>query len=92
MSEPIRELTEPEAADLLRVSVKTLRRERAEGKIAFVQRRRRVLYRASDIEDYRSGQVIPARPASNDNVAVRSGSSRKWDPKAAMRRARMSIR
>lgn len=81
------EYTEREAAELLRVSVKTLRRERADGAIAFVQRRRRILYPATAIADYQTGQVIRNRPAHNDNWQVRSTPSRKWDANAAMRRA-----
>ena len=52
-----RELTESEAADELRISIDTLQRERAAGKIAYAQRRRRILYPMSCIDDYRQSQV-----------------------------------
>ena len=51
------ELTEREAAAELRVSTATLQRERAEGKIAYVRRRRRVLYPRESIEDYQKSQI-----------------------------------
>ena len=56
----VQELTEREAALELRVSVDTLRRERAAGKIGFAQRRRLIFYPVRCIVEYRERQVVEA--------------------------------
>ena len=50
------EITEYEAASLLRVSPRFLR-ERGAGRIAFAQRRRRILYPESCIRKYQESQL-----------------------------------
>ena len=64
----LQELTEREAAAELRVSVDTLQRERADGKIGYVQRRRRVLYPLFCIDAYRLSQVVTTCPTSGSIV------------------------
>ena len=64
----LQELTELEAAAELRVSVDTLQRERAAGKIRFVQRRRRVLYPMFCINEYRLSQVTSECLTSGSTV------------------------
>jgi len=74
----IRELTEAEAAHELRISVDTLQRERAEGKIGFARRRRRVLYPLSCINDYRKSQICPptsTRTTSGSPLTARPGTT-----------------
>ena len=58
----VQELTEAEAAKELRISVASLQRERAAGKIAFAQRRRRVFYPMSCINEYRQATVTRECP------------------------------
>ena len=67
----VQELTEAETAKELRISIKSLRRERAEGKIGFAQRRRRVFYPMSCIEEYRQGQVTRCQNSSSGGMARR---------------------
>ena len=91
-TEGLKELTEAEAAAELRISVKSLRRERAAGKIEFAQRRRRVFYPVDCIEQYRQSQVTRACPIVLTSVGMgrsRTGTSsgRKTAVRSAGRRA-----
>lgn len=52
-------MTEPEAAEYLRCSVKTLKRRRADGQISFV-RDGRVLYLLADLDVYLKARREPA--------------------------------
>lgn len=82
------DLTEREAAEKLRMSERSLQRERVEGRIGFCQYRRRVFYPMSCIEAYRLQQIRPAMPTptpQNDNDARSSNN----EVRAALRRARM---
>ena len=54
-------LTIQEAADRLRVSQRTLRREIADGRLAFVKLRSRVLIEPSELDRYI--RVVPQRAA-----------------------------
>jgi hypothetical protein len=76
----VQELTEAEAARELRVSVATLQRDRAEGKIKFARRRRRIFYPVACIEEYRQSQVtrecpITSRTTSGSLKTARPGTT-----------------
>lgn len=53
-------LTEPEAAENLRMSVKTLKRRRSAGQIAYVRDGRRVLYRREHLDAYLAAAEVAA--------------------------------
>ncbi len=72
----IQELTEGEAARELRISIDTLQRERAEGKIKFAQRRRRIFYPMSCIEEYRQSQVTRECPDTSRTMSALSRTAR----------------
>lgn len=56
-------LTESEAAAVLRMSVKTLKRRRAAGQISHVRDGRRVLYRREHVEAYLdAAEVVASAP------------------------------
>src|SRR5262245_15122062 len=61
----VQELTEAEAARELRISVDSLQRERAAGKIAFARVGRRVFYPVVCIEQYRQNRITRECPATS---------------------------
>jgi hypothetical protein len=83
------------AARELRISVKSLRRERAEGKIEFAQRRRRVFYPVNSIGQYRQAQVTrtcqTSTSAATDPRSTGMYSTRKADAASAARLARQAM-
>src|ERR1700722_10108732 len=73
----VQELTEEEAAHELRISVDSLQRERAEGKIKFARRRRRVFYPWFCIEEYRQSQVTRACPITTHTTSASNATARQ---------------
>ncbi|WP_420555766.1 helix-turn-helix domain-containing protein [Roseovarius sp.] len=53
-------LTEPEAAAVLRMSTKTLKRRRSAGQIGHTRNGRRVLYRRAHLDEYLNAQDVAA--------------------------------
>lgn len=80
-------LTEIEAAKELRVSRRTVERERKDGRIKFVPIRGRIFYRLSAIEAYKAALECTASPSDPDRTAGTS-SGPKADVATAVRRAR----
>ncbi len=66
-------MTEPEAAEYLRCSTKTLKRRRRDGQIAFI-RDGRILYLRSDLDTYlqarRTAAVAPPPPTKAHKYRV----------------------
>jgi hypothetical protein len=71
-----KELTEREAAAELRISIDTLQRERAAGRISFARRRRRVFYPVGCIEEYRQAQVTRECPTTSRTTSASSETGR----------------
>ncbi len=63
--------TEKEAAELLKVSVPTLRRERLEGKITHFRVRGCVRYRLSHLQEYEKRQTVPGVKKREEKNSLR---------------------
>lgn len=73
-------ITRREAADLLRISLVTLDKLRAEGQLAYIQRTAmaRVFFRMDDIEAYLTRTHHPARPRPAAPRPRTRRNFRKW--------------
>src|SRR5260370_28775638 len=80
----VQELTEGEAAHELRISVDTLQRERAAGRISFARAGRRVFYPVVCIEQYRQERIKRCQATSS----VGSARSRTGTPSTRSTAAR----
>lgn len=68
-------LTEREAARELRVSVTTLRAERGDGKLKFIQLRKRIFYPLSELEAYKASLICQNDSASGSTPQAGAGTS-----------------
>lgn len=69
--------TEPEAAEILGLHPRTLRRRRMDKEIGFLRDGRWIRYTREDIENYAAGRAVAPRPKVND-VRVAKDAIRRY--------------
>lgn len=83
------QLTEKEAAAELRISLRTLIRERTEGHITYLPIRGRIFYLKSDLDEYRERQRCRATGSTSETTVLSGTSSgQSADERSAVQRAR----